>query len=64
MTKSKILQLENLLDDCQRFLELVPLEAIAKGMTWFPSEEALQLGRIAKNAINEYNEMHRPIRNS
>ena len=58
MSKSKISQLENVLVDCQNFLELVPLEAIAKGMTWYPSEEAIQMGRIAKNSLNQYTEMH------
>lgn len=45
MTKAKIVQLEAVLEDCIKFMEMIPLEAINKGMRWFPSQETIELGR-------------------
>ncbi len=63
MTKAKLVELERVLEDCQKFLELVPLESLSRGVTWYPSELALTLGRRAKDSINLYNQ-HHPIRSS
>lgn len=61
----KVHLLEEALTDCQRFLELVPLSQIAKGIQWHPSEEAIQLGMRAKESINRFVEgHHHPMSNS
>lgn len=65
MSKARITQLEIVLEDCIKFLELVPLTQIEKGIRWMPSEEAIMLGKRAKDAINQYSQTHlHPIRNS
>lgn len=58
MSKAKISELERVLEDCQKFLELVPIEALSNGVTWYPSELALSLGRRAVTSLNEYVASH------
>lgn len=58
MSKAKIVELEAVLEDCQKFLELVPLMAIQKGMQWFPSEDAILLGIRAKDSLEAYKQKH------
>ena len=65
MSKARVTELEMLLEDCQKFLELVPLMAIQRGLVWYPSEEAIQLGLRAKDGLDRYSQklLHR-TRNS
>ena len=55
MTKdAQIIELESILETCQKFLELIPIEALSKGLVWMPSDVALELGRQAKMSLNRY----------
>lgn len=58
MKTARLIELENALEDCEKFLELVPIEAMMKGLAWMPSDVALELGRRAKESLNRYASHH------
>ena len=56
--KSRTLELEEILEKALAALSLIPIQAIEKGYSWMPSDEALRTLERAKLSVSSYAEAH------
>lgn len=56
--KSRCIEAEAALEDCSKALELVPIQPLAQGQVWMPSEIAIHLLRRAKDSVTSYVDRH------
>lgn len=56
--KRRCAELEVVTEKCGAAFELIPIWALERGQQWHPSEEAIKLLKLAKDAIRDYNEIH------
>jgi hypothetical protein len=56
--KARCLEAEAALEDVSKALELIPIEPLANGQVWMPSEVAIHLLRRAKDSVTGYVARH------
>lgn len=56
--EARCAELELIVQDCAAAFELIPINALEKGQTWFPSEVAIRLLSRAKTSVSAYSASH------
>lgn len=56
--RARCAETEEVLERCSRALALIPVNQIALGYNWIPSEHTLKIIDVAKESIHRYAEIH------